>query len=90
MRPFRERLGVDVPPWDFRVAGVTEMSADIHKYGWCFKGASLLLHRDEDLLRRQYFLYDGWPGGLYGSATTAGTRPAAPIAARTAANASAS
>ena len=79
--PFLERLGESVPPWDFRVEGVTSLSADVHKYGWCFKGASLLLHRDEDLLRRQYFLYDGWPGGLYGSATTAGTRPAAPIAA---------
>jgi sphinganine-1-phosphate aldolase len=79
--PFLEGLGEPVPAWDFRVEGVTSLSADIHKYGWCFKGASLLLHRDEDLLRRQYFLYDGWPGGLYGSATTAGTRPAAPIAA---------
>lgn len=79
--PFLERLGEPVPPWDFRVDGVTSLSADVHKYGWCFKGASLLLHRHEDLLRRQYFLYDGWPGGLYGSATTAGTRPAAPIAA---------
>ncbi|HEY8526094.1 MAG TPA: aminotransferase class V-fold PLP-dependent enzyme [Acidimicrobiales bacterium] len=79
--PFLERLGEPVPPWDFRVEGVTSLSADVHKYGWCFKGASLLLHRDEDLLRRQYFLFDGWPGGLYGSATTAGTRPAAPIAA---------
>ena len=64
-----------------RVPGVTSLSADVHKYGWSFKGASLLLHRDEDLLKRQYFLFDGWPGGLYGSATTAGTRPAAPIAA---------
>ncbi len=79
--PFLERLGEPIPPWDFRVEGVTSLSADVHKYGWCFKGASLLLHRDEDLLRLQYFLYDGWPGGLYGSATTAGTRPAAPIAA---------
>jgi sphinganine-1-phosphate aldolase len=79
--PFLERLGEPIPPWDFRVEGVTSVSADVHKYGWCFKGASLLFHRDEDDLRRQYFLFDGWPGGLYGSATTAGTRPAAPIAA---------
>jgi sphinganine-1-phosphate aldolase len=79
--PFLERLGEPIPPWDFRVEGVTSVSADVHKYGWCFKGASLLLHRAEDELRRQYFLFDGWPGGLYGSATTAGTRPAAPIAA---------
>jgi glutamate/tyrosine decarboxylase-like PLP-dependent enzyme len=79
--PFVERLGEPIPPWDFRVEGVTSVSADVHKYGWCFKGASLLLHRDEAELRRQYFLFDGWPGGIYGSATTAGTRPAAPIAA---------
>jgi glutamate/tyrosine decarboxylase-like PLP-dependent enzyme len=79
--PFLGRLGEPLPPWDFRVPGVTSISADVHKYGWCFKGASLLLHRDDALLRRQYFLFDGWPGGLYGSATTAGTRPAAPIAA---------
>jgi glutamate/tyrosine decarboxylase-like PLP-dependent enzyme len=79
--PFLERLGEPIPPWDFRVDGVTSLSADIHKYGWCFKGASLLLHREADMLQLQYFRYDGWPGGLYGSATTAGTRPAAPIAA---------
>lgn len=79
--PFLERLGEPVPPWDMRVPGVTSLSADIHKYGWSFKGTSLLLHARDDLLRLQYFLFDGWPGGLYGSATTAGTRPAAPIAA---------
>ena len=79
--PFLERLGEPIPPWDFRVDGVTSVSADIHKYGWCFKGASMLLHREEALQRHQFFIFDGWPGGLYGSATTAGTRPAAPIAA---------
>jgi sphinganine-1-phosphate aldolase len=79
--PFLERLGEPIPPWDLRVEGVTSLSADIHKYGWCFKGASLLLHRDEELQRHQFFIFDGWPGGIYGSATTAGTRPAAPIAA---------
>jgi glutamate/tyrosine decarboxylase-like PLP-dependent enzyme len=79
--PFWERLGEPVPPWDLSVPGVTSLSADLHKYGWCFKGASVLLHRSKDLLRHQYFVYDGWPGGIYGSATTAGTRPAAPIAA---------
>lgn len=78
--PFWEELGREVPAWDFRVEGVTSMSADIHKYGWTIKGASLLHYRDEALLRRQFFLYEDWPGGLYGSATTAGTRPAAPIA----------
>src|SRR5690606_14708963 len=79
--PFWADLGEPVPAWTMTVPGVTSISADIHKYGWCFKGASVLLHRSKDLLRHQYFLYDAWPGGLYGSATTAGTRPAAPIAA---------
>jgi glutamate/tyrosine decarboxylase-like PLP-dependent enzyme len=78
--PFLERLGRDVPPWDFRVPGVTEMSADVHKYGYVPKGASVVLHRDNDWFGHQAFLYDRWPAGLYGSPAIAGARPAAPIA----------
>ena len=79
--PFWERIGEPVPDWTFAVPGVTSISADIHKYGYCFKGASVVLYSDKALKAHQHFLFDGWPGGLYGSATTAGTRPAAPIAA---------
>jgi glutamate/tyrosine decarboxylase-like PLP-dependent enzyme len=78
--PFLERLGRDVPPWDFRVPGVTEISADVHKYGYATKGASVVLHRDDDWFGRQVFLYDQWPAGLYGSPGIAGARPAAPVA----------
>jgi glutamate/tyrosine decarboxylase-like PLP-dependent enzyme len=78
--PFLERLGLDVPTWDFRVEGVTEVSADIHKYGYCPKGASVILHRDPDWFAHQVFLYDNWPSGTYGSPAMAGARPAAPIA----------
>ncbi len=78
--PWWERLGEPVPPWDFRVPGVTSVSADLHKYGYAFKGVSTVLYRSRDLLRRQFFWYDDWPGGLYASGTTAGTRSAAPIA----------
>ncbi len=78
--PFLERLGIDVPAWDFRVEGVTEISADVHKYGYCPKGASVILHRDPDWFGHQVFLYDQWPSGLYGSPAMAGARPAAPIA----------
>jgi len=78
--PWWERLGEVVPPWDFRVPGVTSLSADVHKYGYTFKGASTVLYRDRSLLEHQFFWYDAWPGGLYASGTTAGTRPAAPIA----------
>jgi glutamate/tyrosine decarboxylase-like PLP-dependent enzyme len=80
--PFLERLGEPVPPFDFRVPGVTTMSADVHKYGYCTKGASTVLHRDEAHLKKyQLFIYDRWPGGLYASFAMAGARPAAPIAA---------
>jgi glutamate/tyrosine decarboxylase-like PLP-dependent enzyme len=78
--PWWERLGEDVPPWDFRVPGVTSISADIHKYGYTFKGASTVLYKSRELLQHQFFWYDDWPGGLYASGTAAGTRSAAPIA----------
>lgn len=80
MLPFVERLGRSVPPWDFRVEGVTSISADIHKYGYAFKGVSTITYRDPAMVRLQWFLYSDWPGGLYGSPTTAGTRPAAAMA----------
>jgi glutamate/tyrosine decarboxylase-like PLP-dependent enzyme len=78
--PWWERLGEGVAPWDFRVPGVTSVSADMHKYGYTFKGASIVAFRTRDLLERQFFWYDDWPGGLYASSTPAGTRPAPPIA----------
>jgi len=80
--PFYEKLGEPVPPFDFRVPGVTTISADVHKYGYATKGASIVTHRDgEHLKKYQRFLYDRWPGGLYLSFAMAGARPAAPIAA---------
>ena len=79
--PFLERLGHPVPPFDFRVPGVTTISADVHKYGYCTKGASVIAHRTHATLQYQIFLYDEWPGGLYGSPAMAGARAAAPIAA---------
>jgi sphinganine-1-phosphate aldolase len=80
--PFYECLGEKVPPFDFRVPGVSTMSADVHKYGYCTKGASVILHRDERKLKRdQLFFWDRWPGGIYASFAMAGARPAAPIAA---------
>ena len=72
--PWVERLGYDVPPWDFRVPGVTSISADTHKYGYALKGSSVLLYRDTELRRQQYFAYPDWPGGLYLSPGFAGSR----------------
>jgi sphinganine-1-phosphate aldolase len=79
--PFLERLGYPVPAWDFRVPGVTSISADVHKYGYAIKGASVVLHRPRTNLRYQVFQFADWPGGLYGTQAFLGTKPAAPIAA---------
>lgn len=78
--PFIEALGYEVPPFDFRVRGVTSISADIHKYGYSAKGASVILYNSHELRRSQYFVISSWPGGLYASPTMLGTRSGAPIA----------
>jgi glutamate/tyrosine decarboxylase-like PLP-dependent enzyme len=79
--PFLERLGEPVAPWDFRVPGVTSISADLHKYGYAARGASTVLYRDRALRRHQYFTYADWPGGLYASPSMTGSRAGGPIAA---------
>eukprot|EP00762_Andalucia_godoyi_P006670 ANDGO_06227.mRNA.1 Sphingosine-1-phosphate lyase len=78
--PWVERLGYDVPLWDFRIPEVTSISADLHKYGFAPKGASVILYRDDSIRRFQFFVYSSWPGGLFASSTVAGTRPGGPIA----------
>jgi glutamate/tyrosine decarboxylase-like PLP-dependent enzyme len=79
--PWIERLGHPLPRWDFRVKGVTSMSADVHKYGFTTKGASVVLYRDMSYLRHQFFVSTDFPGGIYASPTIAGTRPGGAIAA---------
>jgi sphinganine-1-phosphate aldolase len=79
--PFARELGVDVPEFDFRLRGVTSMSADTHKYGYAAKGTSVVLYRSPELRRFQYFTATEWPGGLYLSPTFAGSRPGALSAA---------
>ncbi len=78
--PFMEQLGHDVPPWDFRVDGVTTISADIHKLGYAPKGASVILHRTKALRQYQTFVFDDWLGGFYASPNMQGTRAALPMA----------
>ncbi len=72
--PWFERLGRRLPPFDFRLPGVTSMSCDTHKWGYGPKGASVVLYRSRALRRMQYFSVQGWPGGLYASPTIAGSR----------------
>lgn len=79
--PWAEKLGYPVPPFDFRLPGVTSMSADTHKYGYAAKGTSVVLYRGRALRHYQYYTIADWPGGLYFSPTFAGSRPGALSAA---------
>jgi sphinganine-1-phosphate aldolase len=78
--PFMEELGHELPPWDFRVEGVTTLSADIHKLGYAPKGASVILHASKELRKHQTFVFSDWLGGFYASPAMQGTRPALPMA----------
>jgi glutamate/tyrosine decarboxylase-like PLP-dependent enzyme len=79
--PWGEQLGYDIPPFDFRIPGVTSISADTHKFGFGLKGTSVVLYRDRALRRYQYFLSPEWPGGKYFSPGLAGSRSGGLLAA---------
>jgi sphinganine-1-phosphate aldolase len=72
--PFGEELGYDIPPFDFRVPGVTTISADTHKYGYALKGTSAVLFRDKAQRNAQYFYLTDWSGGKYCSPGMEGSR----------------
>jgi glutamate/tyrosine decarboxylase-like PLP-dependent enzyme len=79
--PFGEELGYAIPPFDFRVPGVTSISADTHKYGYGLKGTSTVLFRDRSLRNRCYFLMPDWSGGKYFSPGMDGSRSGGLLAA---------
>jgi sphinganine-1-phosphate aldolase len=79
--PFMAMNGVQLPPWDYRVPGVTSISADLHKYGYAAKGASTLTYRRLDLFSHQAFVKADWPGGVFASPALLGTRAGGAYAA---------
>ncbi|MBH0054613.1 aspartate aminotransferase family protein [Salinibacterium sp. SWN139] len=70
-----------VAPWNFEVPGVTSISADLHKFGYSPKGASVLLQRGRDRQRTQYFATTRWPGYPIVNPTILGSKSAGPLAA---------
>jgi len=78
--PFLERAGFLIDPFDFRLEGVTAISCDTHKYGFAPKGSSVIMYRNADLRRYQFYITTDWPGGLYASPSLSGSRPGALIA----------
>jgi len=72
--PWAKRLGYPVPSFDFELPGVTSISADLHKYGYSPKGVSVILYRDPELWRHQFYVNTKWPGGIYFSTTFQGSK----------------
>jgi glutamate/tyrosine decarboxylase-like PLP-dependent enzyme len=57
-------LDTSTDPMDFRVPGVTSISADMHKYGYCPKGTSVCLFSEDSPALSVYAALN-WSGGLY-------------------------
>jgi len=79
--PFARMNGVPVPPFDFELSGVSSVSADLHKYGYCARGASTIFHRSEEQRAHQLFEFDNWAAGGMVTPTAAGSRPGGAVAA---------
>ena len=74
LAPFFTRIGRPTPDFDFRFPGVSSLSADLHKFGFCPKSASTVFFRDGSNLERSRFRHGDWPSGVLDTATLAGTR----------------
>jgi glutamate/tyrosine decarboxylase-like PLP-dependent enzyme len=81
LAPFVAQLGEPLPAWDFTVAGVRSISADLHKYGYAAKGASTVFFRDAESFAGTGWHFDEWPRGTYFTNTLVGTRAGGAIAA---------
>ncbi len=79
--PYFRRLGAQVPEFDFRVAGVSSISMDLHKYAYCPKGASVVLYRNKELRRFQLFACSDWTGYTMLNTTVQSTKSGGPMAA---------
>lgn len=79
--PYFRRLGVELPAFDLSVPGVTSLSVDLHKYAYCPKGTSVLLHADAGLRKPQFFASAAWPGYTMLNSTLQSTRSGGPLAA---------
>ncbi|XP_063983868.1 sphingosine-1-phosphate lyase [Diachasmimorpha longicaudata] len=78
---FMPDAGFSVPTFDFKLPGVTSISADTHKYGYSPKGSSVILYRNTEYRHYQFTITTDWPGGIYGSPTVNGSRTGGIIAA---------
>jgi len=79
--PFLREAGVEVPPFDFTVPGVTSLSLDLHKYGYAPKGVSVLIQQSRELRAAQYYACAEWSGYAIVNTTTLGSKSVAAMGA---------
>jgi sphinganine-1-phosphate aldolase len=76
------RMGDDtLRDFDFSVPGVTSISADLHKYGYTPKNASVILYRNRDLRKYAWFVCTATTEYVVINSTTQSSRTGGPIAA---------
>lgn len=59
---------------------IQSISVDPHKFGYTPKGSSLLLWKNKQIKRNQYFVVSDWCGGIYASCSLPGSRVGSQIA----------
>jgi len=79
--PFFEMLDEKVPPFDFRVPGVSSISLDVHKYGYTTKGASIVLFSSPDYKKFSIYVDSTSPGYLFVNQAVLSSRSVGPFAA---------
>jgi len=75
------RMGGELRDFDFSVPGVTSISADLHKYGYTPKNASVILYRNRDLRKYAWFVCSSTTEYVVINSTTQSSRTGGPIAA---------
>jgi sphinganine-1-phosphate aldolase len=78
--PFARMLGRPIPEFGFTLPGVSSLSADLHKFGFCPKPASTVFFRDAAGAAAAGFDLDVWPNGRFATGTLVGTRPGGAVA----------
>jgi glutamate/tyrosine decarboxylase-like PLP-dependent enzyme len=75
------RMGESVRDFDFSLPGVTSISADLHKYGYAPKNASVLVYRNRDLRSHAWFVCSSTTEYAVINPTVQSSRTGGPIAA---------
>jgi len=73
--------GMKVEDFDFSIEGVTSISMDLHKYGYCPKGASVLMFKSDEYRKYQMFVCNDWTGYTFANTGILSSKTGGPIAA---------